>query len=90
MFIELYSKFSKFTKMFIQSTVNYEIPDKCILYPILYGNSRRKCTRHVFIKSESCEVKFLKPANDKLIKQTSCKYVRRAIYLVLLINSKCQ
>ena len=50
--------------------------------------SRRKGTRCVFIKS--CQMKFLKPTNDKLINQTSCKYVRRAIYLVPLINFKCQ
>ena len=41
----------------------------------------------MFIESESCQMKFLKPTNDKLINHTSCKYVRRAIYLVLLINS---
>ena len=46
--------------------------------------------RPVFIKNESCQMKFLKPTNDKLINQTSCKYVRRAIYLVPLINPKCQ
>ena len=32
----------------------------------------------------------LKPTTDKLINQTSSKYVRRAVCLVLLINSKCQ
>ena len=44
----------------------------------------------VFIKSESCQMKFLKPTNDMLINQISCKYVRRAIYLVPLINPKCE
>ena len=67
--------------------MNNKMPDKCIIYPILY--SRRKCTRGVFIKSKSCQMKILKPTNNKLINQTSCKYVRRAIYLVPLINFKC-
>ena len=40
----------------------------------------------MFIKSESCQMKILKPTNNKVINQTSCKYVRRAIYLVPLIN----
>ena len=70
--------------------MNFKIPDKCIIYPILYVYSMRKCTRHVFIKSESCQMKILNPTKDKLINQTSCKYVRIAIYLVLLINLKCQ
>ena len=70
--------------------MNNEIPDKCIIYPILYVFSRRKCTRCVFIKSESCQMKFLKLTNDELINQTSFKYIRRAIYLVPLINSNCQ
>ena len=28
--------------------------------------------------------------SDKLLNQTSCKYVRRAICLVLIINFRCQ
>ena len=70
--------------------MNNEISDKCIIYPILYVYSRRKCTRCMFIEGESCQIKFLNPTNDKLINQTSCKYLRRAIYLIPLINSKCQ
>ena len=67
--------------------MNNKIPDKCMIYPILYVYLRKTCTRHVFTKCESCQMKFLKPTNDKLINQTSCKYVySRAIYLVPLIN----
>ena len=70
--------------------MNNKIPDKCIIYLILYVYSGRKCTRCMFIKSKSCQMKILKPTNYKLINQTTCKYVRRAIYLVPLISSKCQ
>ena len=31
-----------------------------------------------------------KPTNDKLVNWTSCKYVRKAICLVLIISTKCQ
>ena len=70
--------------------MNNKIPDKCIIYPFLYVYSRRKCTRCMFVKSESCQMKCLKPTNDKLINRTPFKYVGRAIYLLLLINPKCQ
>ena len=50
------------------------MPDKCIIYPILCVYSRRKCTKYVFIKGESCQMKFLKPTNEKLINQTSCEF----------------
>ena len=35
-------------------------------------------------------ITFKSSYNDKLINQTSCKYVRRAIFLILIINIKCQ
>ena len=61
--------------------MNFKIPDKCIIYPILYVYIPGESVQDVFIKIESCQMKFLKPTNDKLINKTSCKYVRRAIYL---------
>ena len=33
---------------------------------------------------------FSKLSDDKLINQMSCKYVRRVICLILIINTKCQ
>ena len=44
----------------------------------------------MFTENETLSTEILKPTSDKLINQTSCKYVRRAICLVLIINSKCQ
>ena len=56
--------------------------------------SRRKWIKCVFFESESCQIKFWNPlidtTNDKLINQPLCKYAGRVVYLVLLINSKCQ
>ena len=70
--------------------MNNKIPDKCILYPILYVYIPGESVQDVLVKRKSCQMKVLKPTNNKLINQTSHKYVRRAIYLVPLINSKCQ
>ena len=54
----------------------------------------RKLISHVFTERETCQMnlsnKSFEPTNDKLINQTSCKYVRRVICLVLIISTKCQ
>ena len=39
----------------------------------------------MFTENETCQMKFLRPTNNKLTNKTSCKYVKEAIYLVLII-----
>ena len=47
--------------------------------------------KQVIPKNKTFQMKFFKSSsNDKLINQTSCKYVRRVICLILIINIKCQ
>ena len=86
-FIPIFTKLKKIlsrAKWTIKFLIMHNASDFICVY------SRRKCTRHVFIKSKNCQMKILKPTNDKLINLISCNYARRAIYLVPLINSKCQ
>ena len=75
---------SKFTK-FYQSTIINKI---LIVHNIskFYKKVNKTCVCWDRILSNE----ILKPTNNKLLNQTSCKYVRRAICLVLIINSKCQ
>ena len=75
----------KFTK-FIQSTINNKILMHTISIFIFQGKVNKMCVHWKWNLSN----KILKPTNNKLINQTFCKYIRRAICLVLIINSKCQ
>ena len=47
--------------------------------------------KHVIPKNKMFQIKFFKlSSHDKLINQMSCKYVRRVICFILMINTKCQ
>ena len=59
------------------------------VYVYKYSKREKRIGCNLFIESES-EYRSLKPSSDKLINQTSHKYVRSVIYLVPLINIRYQ